>query len=262
MKNNDYLESSRCMLIVGHPGHELRVLGWVQRLRPIVVALTDGSGNTGKSRLDISRAMLTATGGTPSSLYGMTSDREIYSKIFKQDFDFFLGLSDSIARLLIEQRTEVVVGDAIEGYNPSHDLCRLIIDRAIRLVKNELNWNIKNYVFALKEHPHFHDIDSKILMIELSPDELALKFSEAIRYADIVKGTLGKEILESIEYYGEDIFSKEGFSCQNSSAVLNKFDKERPYYESYGEQQVNEGFYKQAIYYSKHIAPIARALSQ
>jgi hypothetical protein len=91
---------------------------------------------------------------------------------------------------------------------------------------------------------------------------LALKFSEAHRYAENAGEVLVSEIAVSVANYGEDAFGKEVFRIQNSSAALNNFEQERPYYELYGEQQVNSGFYKQAIKYWEHIAPIARILLQ
>ncbi|MDD5579392.1 MAG: hypothetical protein PHY16_08965 [Methylobacter sp.] len=89
MEIGNLSETPRCALKVGHPGHELRVLGWVKRARPIVAALTDGSGHIGQSRLEISKKFLTEAGAIPSGLYGMVTDREIYSKILEQDHDFF-----------------------------------------------------------------------------------------------------------------------------------------------------------------------------
>jgi hypothetical protein len=38
-------------LIIAHPGHEIRVHGWLERAKPVVYVLTDGSGRSGQSRL-------------------------------------------------------------------------------------------------------------------------------------------------------------------------------------------------------------------
>ena len=38
-------------LILGHPGHELRVYGWTRSIRPLTFVITDGSGASGISRL-------------------------------------------------------------------------------------------------------------------------------------------------------------------------------------------------------------------
>ncbi|ESS72130.1 hypothetical protein MGMO_70c00250 [Methyloglobulus morosus KoM1] len=262
MKINDLPEPPRCALIVGHPGHELRILGWVKRMQPIVVALTDGSGHIGQSRLEISRKFLGEAGATPSRLYGMSSDREIYSKILEQDHLFFLGLAESVANLLIDQSTEFVAGDAIEGYNPSHDLCRLIIDRAVRLASNERGQIIKNYAFPLVGDPSLGGYFENNMTIKLSSDELTFKLSESQRYIEKTGGVLASEVAISVTNYGKAAFGTEVFHVEDSSAALANFEQEQPYYELYGEQQVKAGFYKQAIKYREHIAPLARRLLQ
>ncbi|HUE39393.1 MAG TPA: hypothetical protein VMR29_07805 [Candidatus Binatia bacterium] len=37
--------------VVAHPGHELRVHHWMERVRPVVCVLTNGSGASGCSRI-------------------------------------------------------------------------------------------------------------------------------------------------------------------------------------------------------------------
>src|SRR3954452_6829734 len=75
------VSSTRALLIVGHPGHELRVYGWLAATRPIVHVLTDGSGREGKSRIASTTAVLDAVGATPGSIYGRMSDAVIYRAI-------------------------------------------------------------------------------------------------------------------------------------------------------------------------------------
>lgn len=36
------ISSGRAALVVAHPGHELRVYGWLEQARPRVFVLTDG----------------------------------------------------------------------------------------------------------------------------------------------------------------------------------------------------------------------------
>ena len=40
----------RPLLFSAHPGHELRVYGWLKQTKPAVCFLTDGSGADGVSR--------------------------------------------------------------------------------------------------------------------------------------------------------------------------------------------------------------------
>src|SRR5262249_34481437 len=41
-----------------HPGHEVRLHGWLEMVRPEVFILTDGSGATGQSRLNATTTLL------------------------------------------------------------------------------------------------------------------------------------------------------------------------------------------------------------
>lgn len=98
------------------------------------------------------------------------------------------------------------------------------------------------------------------MLITLSASELAFKLSESLKYAEEVGGVMAAEIAVSLTNYGENAFAKEFFHCENIRAALAYFEKEQPYYELYGEQQVKAGLYKQTIKYREHIAPLARTL--
>ena len=52
-------------LIIGHPGHELRVFHWLEITRPAVFVITDGSGRSGRSRLPSTTRILDQVGASP-----------------------------------------------------------------------------------------------------------------------------------------------------------------------------------------------------
>ena len=69
-------------LVMAHPGHELRIHGWLERTRPLPFVLTDGSGHTSSSRLASTTRVLTAAGAQPAGvLYGQLTDREVYQAL-------------------------------------------------------------------------------------------------------------------------------------------------------------------------------------
>src|SRR5687767_10891755 len=125
---------ARAALIVAHPGHELRVHGWLEETLPPVCVLTDGSGRTQRSRLDSTTRVLEAAGTAPGPVYGAMSDVELYNAVLDHDHSPFTRVVDEIARMLLSEQVDLVVGDAQEGYNPAHDVCRLVVDAAVRLV--------------------------------------------------------------------------------------------------------------------------------
>src|SRR5260221_8686768 len=57
------MNSTRPALIIAHPGHELRVHRWLEKTRPLVLVLTDGSGRTAQSRLASTTRILKQAAG-------------------------------------------------------------------------------------------------------------------------------------------------------------------------------------------------------
>ena len=121
----------RAALAIAHPGHEVRIFGWLESVRPMVSILTDGSGLLGRPRLDSTIRLIESTGATTGDLIGLTTDRELYRRVVLQDKSFFLRISDHLAADWIRHEVEIVVGDAREGAIMAHDLWRRVIDRAV-----------------------------------------------------------------------------------------------------------------------------------
>src|SRR5690554_6264242 len=104
--------------VLAHPGHELRAHHLLERVNPFVAVVTDGSGSTGRARVDDSRAVLERVGGRPAPVFGVMSDREAYAALMAADARPFLPLLTTIANSLARERVRAVVIDAAEGYNP------------------------------------------------------------------------------------------------------------------------------------------------
>jgi hypothetical protein len=247
-------------LIIGHPGHELRVLGWVRAAKPLVAILTDGSGADGAPRIDQTTQLLDDDLHR-SAFYGLASDREVYRAILEQDLDYFLALSSRLADELCEHRIECVAGDSIEGYNPTHDLCSLLIDRAVRLASGRTGVAVRHYAFPLLGSPRPDGLSADCQCLRLTPDELVLKLASIRQYAQSAGGVLVTEVDDLLDRFGEQAFAEEVFDRVDIAAALSAFDDAKPYYETYGERQVTAGKYRFVIRYREHIAPIARALA-
>jgi len=238
----------------------LRVLGWVRAAKPLVAILTDGSGADGVPRIDQTTQLL-AGALHRSASYGMASDREMYRAILEQDLEYFLGLSSRLADELCEHRIECVAGDSIEGYNPTHDLCSLLIDRAVRLASGRMGVVVRHYAFPLVGSPRPDGLSADYQCLRLTPDELVLKLAKIRQYAQSAGGVLVAEVDDMLHRFGEQAFAEEVFDLVDIAAALSAFDDEKPFYETYGEQQVTAGKYRFVIRYREHIAPIARALA-
>ncbi|MCC5636204.1 hypothetical protein LC593_10105 [Nostoc sp. CHAB 5844] len=90
---NDCLTNSCSALIIAHPGHEIRVHDWLELAQPYVFVLTDGSGSSGKSRLDSTTKVLKKVNAKQGNIYGRYSDKQIYAAILNRDFDLFIRLT-------------------------------------------------------------------------------------------------------------------------------------------------------------------------
>jgi hypothetical protein len=249
----------RCALVVGHPGHELRVWGWMRAVTPAVAVLTDGSGHEGRSRLQLSREICAGAGALPGDLFGLVTDAAIYQAVLSGDAAFFLSLADRLAVWLVREQITVVVGDAIEGYNPTHDLCRILVNRAVRVASK--THPLTTYAFDLTGPPGL-PANGPAVTISLPPGDMALKIATCRSYGDQVGGTLLTEIDGLLEQHGEGMFACEYLIPVDAWQDVAAAAGYRPYYETYGERQVAAGHYRNVIRYDAHVRPLIHALQQ
>ena len=271
---------ARAALIVAHPGHELRVHGWLESALPPVCVLTDGSGRTQRSRLDSTTRVLEAAGAAPGPVYGAMSDVELYTAALEHDHSRFTRVVDEVVEMLFREQIEHVVGDAEEGYNPAHDVCRLIINAAVRLFNLTSGRQVANYDFTLVAPPgHCPEaLRAESIRLELDEAALARKLSAARDYPELQAeveaalsgaGSVGlREHPDLTRRAGSDFgapgtpdFSVEWLrrvDARRESAA--PFNGRLPFYEVYGERQVAAGHYKRVLRYREHVLPLAAAL--
>ena len=241
-------------LVIGHPGHELRVFHWLELTRPTVFVLTDGSGRSGQSRLPSTTRILEQVGASKGLFYGRVTDCEAYNAILNHDFDLFVELARELARFLIDEAVGQIAGDALEGYNPTHDICRLVIGAAVEMANRSGHNQIASFDFLLTGAPDknagHHDI-----RIELDDDAFARKLAAARSYAE-----LESEVNDALSSDSGRAFRVECLrSVKNEIGFAQNVT---PYYEAYGEKQVAAGHYRDIIRYREHILPLAEALRQ
>lgn len=263
-------------LVIAHPGHELRVHGWLETAHPDVWVITDGSGRTNRSRIDSTTRVLEATGAIAGPVYGQFSDADLYNAVLSFDHRCFTDLVDRLAIALIRDRVEFIAGDAEEGYNPAHDICRLVINAAVKLASRKSANKIGNYDFTLVGSPgrcsevlHNHSV-----WLNLDDAAFARKLSAARNYPE-----LQAEVEAAMHGFDNERFRKEPALAQRARSDfgvtdVNHFRVEclrpvdlhvastidRPFYEDYGERQVKAGHYSHVLRYREHMLPLAAAL--
>ncbi len=187
-------------LIIAHPGHEVRVLGWLWAARPVTYVITDGSGATGTGRVDTTDGILREAGARRGTVFAPLSDAEAYEAICKGDAAVFCGLAEaickgdaavfcglaeSIAHDLVERAIRSVAGDALEGYNPVHDVCRLMIDAAVTLASNTNGYEIENWAFPLVGAPDQVRAGIENRRTVLDEEVFRRKMDIAMRYREL-----------------------------------------------------------------------------
>jgi len=246
----------RPALVISHPGHELRVFGWMATFRPRVHIITDGSGSLGVSRYASSEKLISSVGAQAEGIFGLVADAALYEAILTQKFDLFRDLVDFLADQFSRDKITFVAGDAIEGFNPAHDICREIINGSIEKVRRRTGRCIENYEFCLTEWEggNRNLQDDSGWEFRLNDQLLDLKLSAAMAYSE-----LHSEIEQAVSSCGKEYFRVEYFkrvSPQNSQLD----DHPKPFYEARGEQRVAEGKYGSVIRFSKDIKPIFEAI--
>jgi hypothetical protein len=254
------LTNQKAALVIGHPGHELRVHRWLDLVKPAVFVLTDGSGRTGRSRLPSTTNVLADAGARPGRIYGRFTDTELYETIRRLEVTPLLRVMRELAEALSEPAVDYVVGDALEGFNPSHDLCRFLINGAASLIRKETGHELRNFDFLLDGSPEaFLSLgDSSEPVIRVSLDEHALqrKLAAAKGYFE-----LRAETESALKRFGPQAFSTELLRpVVDWRQGLDQMEHEPPYYESFGEQQVRAGFYDAVIRYRAGVRPLVNSL--
>ena len=248
---------NRPVLVIAHPGHELRILGWLERARPLVCVLTDGSGSQGEARVASTSAVLAQTSSRAGPLYGRLSDREIYAAILNRNAGYFLGLADELADSLVAESADYVVSDAIEGFNPSHDVCRLITDASVRIARRRSGRAIPAFDFLLEGPPDTCPPDRRddAIWVRLDDAALSRKLAMAHSYSE-----LRSEIERTLATYGSAPFKTECLCPADTDDRRQWNAAEVPYYERYGAQRVAAGVYESVVRFREHMQPIAEAL--
>ena len=247
--------SAPTALVVAHPGHELRVFGWMERVRPTVFVLTDGSGSTAQPRLDATARLLDASGASRGSIFGRFTDRALYAALIDGRTDCLLDAVFELADALRGCRTEVVAGDAAEGYNPGHDVCRFVLDAAVRLAADGVT-PLRNLEFSLVDAPGAAPLGATdVERVALDAPALARKLAAAAAYEE-----LRIEVDQAIARFGTVAFAHEVLTPARTAAAVRAWDDEPPFYERHGQRRVSEGVYGQALTWADHVRPACEAL--
>src|SRR5262245_2811632 len=232
----------KCALLIAHPGHEIRIHGWMEKTRPIVYVLTDGSGRAGQSRLASTTRILERAGARPGGVYGRMPDRALYDAVLRGDIELFRNLAAELAGELARERFDVVVGDAAEGTILAHDLWRATIDAAVDIARNQARCSITSYEFSVEPRSNQRTIglSNMSVRVVLDDDALSRKLNAARSYYE-----LRSEVEAALAASGEESFRTELLKPSIPQSDLES--DALPVYEQHGERLVAQGIYLEAV---------------
>jgi len=251
------LGDGRTALIVAHPGHELRIHGMVERVRPRTYVLTDGSGAGSAGRIASTTRVLSRAGAYRGEIYGAFSDASLYALLRLKAFDVLCRMVGGLADSLIRHDIQAVVGDAGDRYNPAHDVCRLMIDAAVRIVERRRGVRPANYAFPLIGCPDAGPTAPGSVCIDLDGGELRRKLDASRGYAE-----LAPEVAAALSEWGADAFRKECLRPVSRLGCVAPLPGEAPFYEVHGARRVASGRYHEVIRYAAHVLPLAQRLER
>ncbi|MCE7993728.1 MAG: hypothetical protein HEP71_17210 [Roseivirga sp.] len=243
------------LLFIGHPGHELLAYKFLQEYKPYVIFLTTGSGNADTPRIKGSIDLVEALELHVFSPFSPFTDRQIYNLIMDGNFGEFKQVKSALTAFVLEHNIERIVGDALEGFNPSHDLCRYIINGCVQDLKGR--HNLENYDFLQDEV--FRNSEIKLneldIVLRLNNDEMEAKLQACRKYSE-----LKFEVDRFFDAYGSDFFALEYFRHITDTSMMTNWEGEHPFYELHGRKRVQEGIYEKALLFEDHMLPLAKSL--
>lgn len=234
----------KTLLIAAHPGHELRIFHWLELSRPIVSILTDGSGGDKTSRLHYSEATLSAAGALPGPVFGRLPDQSWYRSILATDPIPFIETVETIAASATGEAC-TIVSDAVDGYNPVHDLASAV-GRAVARRLEASGIETRRMV-----SPAVPGVRGEIAL-QLDLDEAATrrKLAAAQNYLPLAEEAT-RILAEDPRSLGREVLLEDAFDWPADF---------QPHWEQIGRERVRSGRYPTSITYSDHVRPIALAL--
>ena len=235
----------KTILILAHPGHELRVFHWLETVRPTVCILTDGSGGSQASRIAYSEDSVVGAGASVGPVFGVMSDKDWYGAILAGNGRPFHEAVEKIVNAARGEPEVTVVADAVDGYNPVHDLAAAVGSAvAIGLAKS----GSKVTMLVSAAVP---GVAGEIAREILLDDDAQKRKAAAIRAYYPLAEEARRILEEDPASFGRETLLQANFDWPSDF---------EPQWEKFGRKRVATGRYADLITYREHVLPLAKAI--
>lgn len=184
--------------VFSHPNHEIAVLATLRKLKPRVIFLTDGGG---EHRIEESRKGLLSVGLLDNATFLPHTEQSFYDALLELDVIFFAKVAAEVRAILKDWKPEQILCDAVEFYNPVHDMTLPIVSLA-----DDGPWSGIFEVPLIYQKPGQQEAygvqtapasQTDRIEIQLSEEECSLKTSALKTIYTILRDTLGRILLAS-----------------------------------------------------------------
>jgi hypothetical protein len=248
---------SSAIMVFSHPNHEIGVLGTIYRLRPHIVYLTDGGG---EARVLQTRQALRDY--QPASVHYLNhSEQSLYGALCEGDSEFFRTLAIEVRVLLENFNGATIFCDAVEFYNPVHDIALPVVRAALandepNLFEIPLIYQKKGSVEAFELQRVPESFSSQCFYLKLSEEEHDRKVATIKSGVyTILFEQLGSAILDALP-------SHAGYECflRSRRGLPSPAPEQELRYEIRGRMLKDRGAVRTVITYNGHYTPVFEAL--
>jgi len=245
------------VVVFSHPNHELAVYGLLQRLRPHLIFLTDGGG---AQRVAQTQRGLERIGLRDRAQFLDYPEVSFYDALLDGNVNLFREVARRIRAALERIMPEQVLCDAVEFYNPVHDLSLPIVLAALADADGVAVFEVPLLYqvpgdrehYAVQRMPTSRAAGS--VVVQLTEAELSAKLAARDEVYSLLREQLGPVLCLPDEH-----FAREEFAA--ASAVLPCPDGERVLrFEWRGKLQQQRGAVDRVITYADHYLPVASSL--
>ncbi len=190
------------------------------------------------------------------------SDTALYSALMENRVELFRKWCDALTMHVLEHGVERIVADQEEGFNPSHDLCRLLANTAAERAARA-GHPVASFEFPSLGHPGpAARTEGGCWITELSSAELQAKVNALRSYAARSGGVLAQEVEDLLAAHGEQAYAREClFPARPTRYETRAGSADKPQFEVLGEERVARGVYRHVLR-ATHLQSVADALQE